>query len=443
MPAPEATEDLAVEYLDRALLAAAVVPDVPTSTPTRPVEIVGVIGAGTMGCGIAMAFANVGFQVVLNDLNLAAVERGMAHIRSVYASSVERARMSPEDARSRMSQISAVGSLADLGSCDLIVEAVYEDLQLKREIFRELDLVAKHGAILATNTSGLDIDSIASSTSRPHDVIGAHFFSPAHVQRLLEVVRGSSTSTDCIATLMSLARRLNKVGVVAGNHPGFIGNSLFRQYVREAHFMVEEGALPHEIDAALKDFGFAMGVFAVHDLAGNDVGWHTRKKQMADRATDRRWNDLILELCDAGRFGQKVGKGWYLYQDGSRSPIRDPELEAFIIARSERMNIQRRTVSNQEIIERCIFSMVNEAARLLETRVALRASDIDVVFVTGYGFPRDKGGPLYYADQVGLAHVYDRVASYHASHGYWWKPSPLLKLLAASGNTFASYMRES
>ena len=438
IPATDAGRTAALEYLQRAGKVAHNFRNVPENTLTRRVEAVGVVGAGTMGCGIAMAFANHGFSVMLNDANPEAVKAGMSSIRAMYESSVSRSRITAEEAKARVLRIKPSEELGELGACDLVVEAVYEDMPLKRDIFRRLDKILKPEAILATNTSGLDIDLIAESTSRPQDVIGAHFFSPANVQKLLEVVRGKHTAPECVMTLMSLAQRLGKVAVVSANYPGFIGNALFRQYNREAHFLVEDGALPHEVDAALEEFGFAMGVFAVHDLAGNDVGWRMRKQQMATRPMDRRWNDLILELCDMGRLGQKTGKGWYVYGDGSRTPKRDPEIEEFIVTRSKRLGIERRVIARKEILERCLFSMVNEAARLLEKRVALRASDVDLVFVTGYGFPAERGGPLYFADQIGLRRVYERVVANHEALGFWWKPAPLLQRLAETDGTFGS-----
>jgi 3-hydroxyacyl-CoA dehydrogenase len=313
---------------------------------------------------------------------------------------------------------------------------VFEDLALKQDIFRRLDTLAKPGAILATNTSGLDVDAIAAVTQRPQDVVGAHFFSPAHVQKLIEVIRGEKTAKDVIATVMDLGQRMGKVAVLSRIYPGFIGNALFRNYTREAHFLLEEGALPHEVDAALTKFGYAMGIFAVHDMAGNDVGHQTRKAQMATRPTDRRWNDLIMKLVDQGRLGQKSGAGWYRYEPGERKPLRDPAVEAFIVEESKRLGIQRQPVSEEEILKRCLYGMINEGARLLEQGIALRAGDIDVVYVTGYGFPADRGGPMYMADRIGLASVCEDVKRFHAVHGHWWQPAPLLERLAREGGRF-------
>jgi 3-hydroxyacyl-CoA dehydrogenase len=268
-------------------------------------------------------------------------------------------------------------------------------------------------------------------------VVGAHFFSPAHVMRLLEVVRAAQTAPDVIATLMDLGRRMGKIAVLARIYPGFIGNALFRNYTREAHFLVEDGALPHEVDAALKKFGYAMGIFAVHDMAGNDVGYQTRKAQMATRPTDRRWNDLIMKLCDLGRLGQKSGKGWYRYEAGDRTPYRDPEVEQFIAEESARMGLPRRQMTEAEIIKRCLYGMINEGAKLLAQGIALRPGDIDITYLTGYGFPAHQGGPMFIADRIGLPQVLADIERLHAEYGFWWQPAPLLQQLVREGKTFA------
>jgi 3-hydroxyacyl-CoA dehydrogenase len=339
----------------------------------------------------------------------------------------------------RLAHITGSLSIADVKNADIVIEAVFEDLGLKQGIFREIDQYAKPGAVLATNTSGLDIDEIAAVTKRPADVVGAHFFSPAHVMRLLEVVRAAQTADDVIVTLMDLGRRMGKVSVLARIYPGFIGNALFRSYNREAHFLVEDGALPHEVDSALRDFGYAMGIFAVHDMAGNDVGYQTRKAQMTTRPTDRRWNDLIMKLVEMGRLGQKSGKGWYRYEPGSRDPQRDPELEQFIVEESGRLGLTRRPITAEEIIKRCVYGMINEGAKLLDEGIALRSVDIDIVYLNGYGFPAWRGGPMFYADTVGLKNVLAKIQEFEKKHGELWAPAPLLKKLAEEGKTFGDF----
>jgi 3-hydroxyacyl-CoA dehydrogenase len=442
---PELTQvdaSRARDYVETCRKEAALVPDIDPTTPLRLIGKVGIVGAGTMGGGIAMSAAAAGFAVVLLDGSADSLTQGVGRIRSNYAHSVQQGRLSQQEADDRLGRILATTDWAHLESADLIVECVYEEMELKKAVFKQIDVIAQPGAILATNTSGLDVLEIAKATSRPSDVAGAHFFSPAHVQKLLEVVRTSSTSPDVVLTLMDLGKRMGKVSILSEVYPGFIGNALFRQYIREAHFLVEDGALPHEVDQVMTEFGFAMGVFGVHDLAGNDIGWQMRKNAMATRPSDRRWNDLILELCDMGRFGQKVGKGWYLYKDRSRHPHRDPELERFIVERSARMGISRRAIGGDEILSRCLYAMINEGARLLEQQVALRPGDIDIAMVTGYGYPRDRGGIMYLADQIGLRRVHDEVTRLHREQGFWWTPAPLLTRLAATDSTFGEYERQ-
>jgi 3-hydroxyacyl-CoA dehydrogenase len=427
----------AADHAQAAAAQAARVPDIPPTTPLRPVRQVAVIGAGTMGGGIAMALAQIGVPVTLIDANEEGLARGLARVKDNYASSVSRSKLTQADMDRRLGLITGSLRLQDVAGADLVIEAVFEDLGIKQEIFRQLDALARPGAILATNTSGLDVDQIAAVTQRPQDVVGAHFFSPAHVMKLLEVVRAAHTAPDIIATLMDLGRRMGKIAVLARIYPGFIGNALFRNYTREAHFLVEDGALPHEVDAALKKFGYVMGIFAVHDMAGNDVGYQTRKAQMTTRTNDRRWNDLILKLCDQGRLGQKSGKGWYRYERGDRTPHRDPELEAFIVEESARMGIQRQPMAEVEIVKRCVYGMVNEGARLLEKGIALRPSDIDITYLTGYGFPAHQGGPMYLADRIGLEQVLADIRRLHARDGFWWQPAPLLEQLVREGRCFA------
>ena len=430
------TQDPADAYIALAKQRAALIPDIAASTALRPIHRVAVIGAGTMGGGIAMALANIGIPVTLIDADAQGLARGQARLRDNCASSVARGKLTQAAMDERLALISGTLDLAAVADADLVIEAVFEDMALKQGIFRQLDKYARPGAVLATNTSGLDIDEIAAVTSRPADVVGAHFFSPAQVMKLLEVVRGAHTAPEVIATLMDLGRRMGKVSVLARVYPGFIGNALFRHYTREAHFLLEEGALPHEVDAALTGFGYAMGIFAVHDMAGNDVGYQTRKAQMATRPTDRRWNDLIMKLVEQGRLGQKSGSGWYRYEPGQRTPQRDPALEQFIVEESKRLGIERKPIGEDEILQRCLYGMVNEGARLLEAGIAQRPSDIDIVYVTGYGFPARHGGPMYHADRIGLPRVLSAIQRFHATHGHWWQPAPLLERLVAEGKSF-------
>ena len=433
----DAERERAAVHAKSAAAEAAKIPDIPSDTPLRPIRKVAVIGAGTMGGGIAMALANIGIPVTLIDANPQGLERGIQRVKDNYDGSVSRGKLDPAERDGRLALITGSLQMADVKEADMVIEAVFEDMSLKQGIFRDLDTLAKSGAILATNTSGLDVDEIAAVTARPQDVVGAHFFSPAHVMKLLEVVRADETAPDVIATLMDLGRRMGKVAVLARIYPGFIGNALFRNYTREAHFLVEDGALPHEVDAALKKFGYAMGIFAVHDMAGNDVGYQTRKAQIATRPTDRRWNDLILKLCDLGRFGQKSGKGWYRYEAGDRSPRRDPDVERFIVEESVRMGLERRPMTEDEIIKRCLYGMVNEGAKLLEQGIALRPGDIDITYLTGYGFPAHHGGPMHLADQIGLDEVLADIRRFHAQDGFWWTPAPLLEKLVREGKSFA------
>ena len=428
---------LAAAHVRKATELAGRIPDIAPDTPLRPIRQVAVIGAGTMGGGIAMSLAGIGIGVVLIDASAEGLERGLSRVRENYAISVKRGKLEQVKMDERLARIQGSVAMADVKDADLIIEAVFEDMPLKQDIFRQLDALARPGAILATNTSGLDVDQIAAVTQRPEDVVGAHFFSPAHVMKLLEVVRATRTAPDVIATLMDLGRRMGKVSVLARIYPGFIGNALFRQYTREAHFLVEDGALPHEVDQALTKFGYAMGLFAVHDMAGNDVGYQTRKAQMATRPQDRRWNDLILKLCDLGRLGQKSGKGWYRYEKGDRTPQRDPEIEQFIVEESARMGITRRPMDEREILKRCLYSMVNEGARLLELGIAQRPSDIDITYLTGYGFPAHHGGPMFLADRIGLPAVLADIERLHAQYGFWWQPAPLLVKLVHEGKRFA------
>ncbi|MEO7144419.1 MAG: 3-hydroxyacyl-CoA dehydrogenase NAD-binding domain-containing protein [Bryobacteraceae bacterium] len=417
------------------------IPDVPKDTPAIPIATAAVVGAGTMGGGIAMVFANAGIPVVLKEVDRAALDRGIATIRKNYAKSVKRGRFTQETADRRLALIQPELDYGGLTSADIIVEAVFEGMDLKKKVFAELDRVAKPGAILASNTSTLDIDEIASATARPQMVIGAHFFSPANVMRLLELVRGKASSKEVIATCMGLAKKLGKVGVLAGNCRGFIGNRMFGPYRREAQFLVEEGAAVEAVDRALYDFGMAMGPLATGDLAGLDVGWRIRKEFKSTEIPGVR--DPIAEdrLCEMGRYGQKTGAGWYRY-DETRRAMPDPEVERMVRQWSAGAGIPQRQIGAPEMVERTIYALVNEGARILEDGMALRPVDIDIVYVNGYGFPAWRGGPMFYADAVGLKNVYERVREFERMHGALWTPAPLLKRLAEQGKTFTAYNQE-
>lgn len=417
--------------------AAGKLPDV-TAAPA-PVATVGVVGAGTMGAGIAMSFANVGLQVTLLDTSDEALARGMNTITANYTTSVSRGSMPQARADAALACISATTSDAALADADLIVEAVFEDMEIKQSLFRRLDAVAKPGAILATNTSTLDVDAIASVTSRPESVLGLHFFSPANVMRLLEVVRGSHTAPKTLATAMAVARKLGKIAVVANNAYGFIGNRILAAYGREADFLLEEGATPSQVDRVLTDFGFPMGLFAMRDMAGLDVIWRIRQQEETTRPTHLRYSPIADRICEMGRFGQKTGRGYYLY-DG-RTPIPDPEIETLIVSVSAELGIVRREIPDAEILHRLLCAMANEGARILDEGVALRAGDIDIVYVNGYGFPASRGGPMWWAREAGLASIRDAVAAYHRQHGEYWTPSPLLARAAEAGGDWDAALR--
>jgi 3-hydroxyacyl-CoA dehydrogenase len=417
------------------------IPDIPKETPLRPVESVAIVGAGTMGGGIAMAFANAGIPVVLKETDAAALDRGMASIQKNYASSVKRGRFTQAFVDERLKLIRATLEYSAFPEVDMVIEAVFEGLELKKQVFAELDKVAKPGAILASNTSTLSIDEIASATSRPASVIGTHFFSPANVMRLLEIVRGKATGKEVIATCMQLSRRLGKIGVLVGNCMGFVGNRMFGPYRREAQFLMEEGANVESVDSALVDFGMAMGPLATGDLAGLDVGWRIRKEFRHLQKAGVRQPIAEDRLCELGRFGQKTGAGWYKY-DENRKAILDPEVAALVQKWAAEKGIPRRNISPQEIVDRCIYALVNEGARILEQGFALRGVDIDIIYLNGYGFPAHRGGPMWYADTVGLKNVYDRICEFREQHGELWDPAPLLKRLAEEGSSFANYSRE-
>jgi 3-hydroxyacyl-CoA dehydrogenase len=417
------------------------IPDIPKDTPLIPIRTAAVVGAGTMGGGIAMVLANASIPVLLKETDQAALDRGLATIKSNYANSVKRGRFTQQEADERLKRITPTLTYDGFSNVDLVIEAVFEGMALKKEVFKELDRVCKPGVILASNTSTLSIDEIASSTSRPAFVIGTHFFSPANVMRLLEIVRGKATSKEVIATCMQLSKTLGKVGVLVGNCRGFVGNRMFGPYRREAQFLVEEGASIEAVDKALVDFGNAMGPLAVGDLAGLDVGWRIRKEYRHLEVPGIRQPLLEDNLCELGRFGQKTGAGWYKYDDQRRASP-DPVVDELIRKWVAEAGITQRKISAEEIIDRCIYALVNEGARILEEGYALRASDIDIIYLNGYGFPAHRGGPMWYADTVGLKKVYERISEFHRRHGEIWQPAPLLKRLAEQGKTFAQFGKE-
>ncbi|MCW8836994.1 MAG: 3-hydroxyacyl-CoA dehydrogenase NAD-binding domain-containing protein [Rhodospirillales bacterium] len=417
---------------------AAKIPDVPKDTPTRDIASAGIIGAGTMGGGIAMNFANAGIPVTLLEVNQEALDKGLSIIAKNYANTVKKGRLSQDAMDKRMALISGTQDYADLANADIVIEAVFEGMELKKEIFTKLDEVCKPGAILATNTSTLDVNEIAAVTKRPEDVIGTHFFSPANVMKLLEIVRAEKTAKDVVATTMKLSRTIRKVGVLVGVCDGFVGNRMLHDYFREAQCLVEEGALPQQVDRVLYDWGFAMGPFAVMDLAGIDVGWRIRKEQAATRDKNLPYPSTVADrLAEQGRFGQKTGKGWYLYEEGSRTPKPDPEVEKMILQVSGEKGISRRAISDEEIFKRCMYQLVNAGANILDEGIALRSGDIDVIYIYGYGFPVYRGGPMFHADQIGLKSVYEDVCKFKEAQGAFWKPAPLLKRLADEGKGFS------
>jgi 3-hydroxyacyl-CoA dehydrogenase len=412
------------------------IPDVPEDTPTREVKKAAVLGAGTMGGGITMSLANAGIPVTMIDMKQEAVDRGLGIIKKNYAATVSKGRLKQEDMDKRISLIKTSVSLDDAKDADIIIEAVFERMDVKQDIFQKLDGLAKPGAILATNTSTLDVDQIAAATKRPQDVIGTHFFSPANVMRLLEVVRGKKTGKDVLATTMKLGKAMKKVPVVSGVCDGFIGNRMLEKYGQQTLFLLDEGASPQQVDAALSKWGMAMGPFTMYDMAGNDIGYDIRKRRAKERP-DMVYSKFADKVCELGRFGQKTGKGFYAYEPGGRKPIPDPEIDKLLDAHRKELGIKSRNISDEEIIERAIYALVNEGALILEEGIALRASDIDMVYLTGYGFPPFRGGPMFYADTVGLDKVLASIEKFQKGYqGEQWKPAPLLVKLAKEGKKF-------
>jgi len=434
----ESTESKALRHVFFAERLAGKIPDVPSSTPTTAVRRVAVLGAGTMGGGIAMAFANAGISVVMVDREQPFVDKGLGIISKNYASTVSKGRLSQSEMDARVGRITGTTSWDGLAEVDLVIEAVFEEMGLKKEIFGRLDKLCRKDAILATNTSTLDVNEIARSTSRPEQVVGLHFFSPANVMRLLEIVRGEKTSKTVVATSMKLAKDISKVGVLVGVCYGFVGNRMLHAYGREAQLLIQEGALPQQVDGVITKLGFAMGPCATSDLAGIDVGWRIRKGLPKPPPGERYSGAVADRLAEMGRFGQKTNAGFYRYEPGSRTPQTDPAVEGIIAEVSRELGIARRPIEDDEILERCMYAMINEGAKILDEGIALRASDIDTVWISGYGFPPHRGGPMFYADTVGLAKIHSRVQEFLVKHGKVWTPSPLLQRLASEGRTFAS-----
>jgi 3-hydroxyacyl-CoA dehydrogenase len=402
------------------------------------VASVAIVGAGTMGGGIAMNFANAGIPVTLLEAKQENLDRGMAGIRKNYEGAVAKGKMKPEDAQKRAALITPSLDFTAAKSADLIIEAVFEDLNVKKEVFRKLDTIAKRGAILATNTSTLDVDRIAAFTRRPGDVLGLHFFSPANVMRLLEVVRARKTRPDVLATAMSMAKKIGKTAVVSGVCDGFIGNRMINAYSQQALLMLEEGASPQQVDKAIEKFGFAMGPFRMSDLAGNDISWHIRKRHYAEHPKQRQMR-IADRVCELGRFGQKTGLGWYRYEAGKRDALADPAVDEIIKEERASLKLVPRRIPDSEIVDRLVYALVNEGARILEEGIAQRASDIDVVYLFGYGFPVQRGGPMFHASRVGLKRVLRRMKEFAANPragGAFWKPARLIVQLADQGKTF-------
>ncbi len=428
----------ALRHLFTSQRAASKIADVPDTTPTRAIKQVAVIGAGTMGGGISMNFLNAGIPVKILETKQEALDRGIATIKKNYEAQVKKGKLKEDKYAQRMALLTSTLSYDDIKDADLVIEAVFEEMGVKETVFKQLDAVMKPGAILASNTSTLDVNAIANFTKRPEDVIGMHFFSPANVMKLLEVVRGAQTAKDVLATVMALAKTIKKTAVVSGVCDGFIGNRMIEQYGRQGGFLLEEGCTPQQVDKAIEKFGFAMGPFRMGDLAGNDIGWAIRKRRYVEKP-NMKYSKTADLLCEMGRFGQKVGKGWYDYQAGKRDAIPNKEVEDMVVKHRAAMGITARKISDEEIVQRLVFSLVNEAAHILEDGIASKASDIDMVYITGYGFPIYRGGPMLYADQVGLFNVVQAMHRFAANphdDAEFWKPAPLLAKLAAEGKTF-------
>ncbi len=432
------SESRALRHLFMAERAASKIPDVPEDTPKRAIQSIAVIGAGTMGGGIAMNFLNAGIPVKMLEMKQEALDRGLATIRKNYESQVKKGKLKADKYEQRMSLLTTTLSYDDLRDADMVIEAVFEEMGVKEAVFKELDRVMKAGAILASNTSTLDVNKIAAFTKRPQDVIGTHFFSPANIMKLLEVVRGEKTAKDVLATVMALAKKIKKTAVVSGVCDGFIGNRMIEQYGRQGGFLLDEGCTPQQVDRAIEKFGFAMGPFRMGDLAGNDIGWAIRKRRYQEKP-NMKYSKTADLLCEKGRFGQKTSAGWYDYQAGKREPIPNQEVIQMIEAHRASLGIKPRNISDEEIVQRLVFSLVNEGAHILDEGIAARAGDIDMVYLTGYGFPIHRGGPMNYANEVGLFNVVqamNRFAQNPLDDAQFWQPAPLLAKLVAEGKTF-------
>jgi 3-hydroxyacyl-CoA dehydrogenase len=434
-------ESAALRHVFQAERAASHILDVPKDTPTRPIRKVGVIGAGTMGGGISMSLINAGIPVVLLEMKQEALDRGLATMRRNYQGALKKGTLTETALEGRMALIAPTLDFALLKDVDLVIEAVFESMEVKQQVFENLDKVVQQGAILASNTSALNLDEIAKFTKRPQDVIGLHFFSPANVMRLLEIVRGAKTAKDVLATAMQLAKKIGKIAVISGVCDGFIGNRMVARYGAAAHDLIMAGALPAQVDGALQEFGMAMGPFRMSDLAGLDIGGAGRKRRAA-QFPDRDFSNVADDLCEAGRFGQKTGAGWYRYEAGGRNAIPDPAVTAIIEKYRRQKGITARKVSNEEIVERCIYALINEGARIVEDGTAQRSSDIDLVYLNGYGFPAWRGGPMFYADQIGLSEVaraLRHIAAEPNADQTFWTPAPLLERLASEGKSFSAF----
>jgi len=425
-------EARALRYAFFAEREVAKLPDIPRETPLRPTETAAIVGAGTMGGGIAMSFAEFGFPVKLLEVSQEALDRGLQRIRANYETSVKRGSLTEAEMQRRLKLIEPVKSYDDIAQCDVVIEAVFERILVKQEVFKKLDEVMKPGALLYTNTSGIDIDIMANATKRPQDVAGTHFFAPANVMKLFEVVKGTKSAPDTLATGMALGRRIGKISAMAGNGDGFVANRSRTPFGTEMNIMVEEGALPEQVDKVMVDFGYPIGPFATADLSGLDIGYDSRQRRAAQVRNYRKMPiaDMIVE---AGRLGQKTGAGWFRYEKGDRTPHPDPEVARMIKEKTAELGIPQRAFSDEEILRRLLFASVNEARKILEEGKAYRASDIDVMWLNGFGFPRYRGGLMYWAETIGIGEVYRQIQAWHQQYGARWAPAALLRQLAESG----------